>query len=79
MKCLTHKRLGQNIWDFVGIVGDFVGIVEDFVGIVGVGREYLCGVGEADYMKVDRQIDILDYKKAWQIDILNYKKVCWVF
>ena len=75
-KCLTHKRLGQNIWDFVGIV--VVGIVVAdivVVDIVVVGREYLCDVGEADYMKVD----ILDYKKAWQIDILNYKKVCWVF
>ena len=34
-----------------------------------VGMEHLCGVGVADYMKVDRQNDILDYKE----------KVCWVW
>ena len=44
-----------------------------------VGREYLCGVGEADYMNVDMKVVDNYYKKAWQIDILGYKKVCWVF
>ena len=44
-----------------------------------VDREYLCGVGEVDYMNVDMKVEDNYYKKAWQIDILSYKKVCWVF
>ena len=67
-QCLrTHKRLGQNKWEY------------QEVGIVVVGKEYLCGVGEVDYMNVDMKVVDNYDKKAWQIDILGYKKVCWVF